>query len=64
MYNLVVGSDLDDYWALDNVVPKINQHHYCNKAASVFVGVVLWAYFDPLASQLVPQEILSRVQGE
>ena len=30
----------------------------------MFGRVVLWACFDPLASKLVPQEILSRVQGE
>ena len=63
-YDLVVGSGLDDCWVLANVVPKISQHHYCNKAAAVFGRAVLWACFDPLASKLVPQEILNRVQGE
>ena len=63
-YDLVVGSGLDDCWVLENVVPKISRHHYCNKAAAVFGRAVLWACFDPLSSKLVPQEILSRVQGE
>ena len=60
----MVGSGLDDCWVLENVVPKIRQYHYCKKAAAVLGRAVLWACFDPLASQLVPQEILSRVQGE
>ena len=60
----MVGSGLDDCWVLENVVPKISQYHYCKKAAAVLGRAVLWACFDPLASQLVPQEILSRVQGE
>ena len=63
-YDLVVGSGLDDCWILEHVVPKIREHHYCKKAAAVLGRAVLWACFDPITSQLVPKEILSRVQGE
>ena len=48
---------------VDTTVPY-PQHHYCSKAAAVFGRAVLWACFDPLASKLVPQDILSRVQRE
>ena len=63
-YNLVVGSGLDDWWVLKNVVHNISKYHFCKKAAGVFGKVILWASFDSVAFKHVPQYILLRIQSQ
>ena len=61
MYEFVQNCGLDDCWVNENAVPNIMKNHGCKRTAAVFGRAVLWACFDPLTKDHVPQDISDRV---
>ena len=64
MYEFVQSFRLDDCWVNENVVPNIMKNHSCKRTSAVFGRAFLWACFDPLTKDHVPQDISDRVTAQ
>ena len=60
-YDLLKESGVDDCWLIENVLPKTNKLHPYKKAVVALIKDLLWACFDTDAQDLVPLQILKRV---